>query len=413
LPFQLFGRSYRWIPEYLEWLRPAANRLGRALVGARIRWRYRSPASSFWPPARALIFDVRAWFRRQPGAGQPTGPQYFEIFPAERVALMPMRTIPMPRPYRPELSRQRHVWRPPASVVVLPGGRFGGRSQDVTTPAGELLTELSFYSPVTWYQEARLRLDNGPGLTAPRHLTGDVAVIASPHAHYNYFHWMFNALPRFELLRRAGLTPERASWYILAAPPDPYHVECLTRLGIPLEKIAVCELDQHVAADRLWATASLQAAGQCSAWVADLLRELFLDGDLHGRLRLYVSRRDTSRHPLVNEVEVEAWLIERGFHVVLPGTMTVREQARLFAQAEVVVGPNGAGLANLVFCPAGIKVLELFSPTWLGKYSWEVSSLRQHQYYYLVGEATRLSPDSDAFSIALSDLSRLFALAGI
>jgi len=409
----LFGRSYRWIPEYFEWLRPAANRLGRALVGARIRWRYRSAAGNYWPPARALTFDMRAWLQRQPAAGRPSGPQYHEIFPAQRVALTPPRTIPMPRPYRRELSRQRSVWLPAVSVVALPGGRFDGRWLDVTTSAGELLTELSFYSPGTWYREAKLRLAQAPRPQAPRHLTGDVAVIASPHAHYNYFHWLFNAVPRFELLRRAGLTPGRASWYIFGGPTFPYHVETLTRLGIPLEKIAVCGLDQHVTADRLWATASLQAAGQRSVWVADFLRELFLDDAPPGRLRLYVSRRDAARHPLVNEAEVEAWLIERGFEVVLPRTMTVRQQAQLFAQAEVVVGPNGAGLGNIVFCPTGAKVIELFSPTWLGTYSWDVSRLRQQQYYYLIGHASRSDTDPHAFSIALSHLSRLFELAGI
>jgi capsular polysaccharide biosynthesis protein len=182
---------------------------------------------------------------------------------------------------------------------------------------------------------------------------------------------------------------------------------------VPPQKIVIVDAAQHVTADRLWAPVSLLAAGQSSAWAAGFLRDLFLDDTPSSRLRLFLSRRDTPRHPLVNEPEIEAWLVRRGFQSVLPREMTIREQARLFARAEVVVGANGAGLANLVFCPAGTKVLELFSPDWLGTYSWEVSSLRQHEYYYLIGAESLQRSEFGAYHIVLSDLTRLLELAGL
>ena len=38
------------------------------------------------------------------------------------------------------------------------------------------------------------------------------------------------------------------------------------------------------------------------------------------------------------------------------------EQVDAFAAAQVVVAPHGAALGNLVFCPPGVRVLELFAP---------------------------------------------------
>jgi capsular polysaccharide biosynthesis protein len=116
---------------------------------------------------------------------------------------------------------------------------------------------------------------------------------------------------------------------------------------------------------------------------------------------------------MVNEADIEDWLVGRGFQTVLPHGMTILEQAQLFAQAEVVVAPNGAGLANQVFFPTDAKVFELLSPTWLGTYSWEVSNLRRLDYYYLIGEPARPHPDPNAYRIALTDLSRLMADAGL
>ena len=42
--------------------------------------------------------------------------------------------------------------------------------------------------------------------------------------------------------------------------------------------------------------------------------------------------------------------------------MTINEQIDLFSDAEVVAGPGGAAVANILFAPKGAKVLTL-SPT--------------------------------------------------
>ena len=203
MPFELFGRSYPWIPKPFEWLRPAANRAGRALVDWRLRWRYRAASANYWPPARALVFDTRAWYQRQPDYGGAGGPQYFEIFPPGRVNLVPAQTIAeaFAGTVRTLLANTK-IRVPATSVIALPNGRFDGRWQDVTTAAGEMLTELSFYSLDSYYQQARRRLLLPPQSEAPRHLPGNAAVITSMHADWNYFHWLINAVPRFELLRR-------------------------------------------------------------------------------------------------------------------------------------------------------------------------------------------------------------------
>jgi capsular polysaccharide biosynthesis protein len=272
---------------------------------------------------------------------------------------------------------------------------------------------MTFYSLSTSFQEAQHRAAIAPRLEPPRHLRGQAAVLASSEVDWNYFHWMFNVVPRAELFRRAGLTPEQVDWYILSAPPEPYQADTLARLGIPQDKIVICDPSQHLTADRLWATGSLRVSGQSSQWAAEFLRELYLDDPPPGRLRLYISRRDSPRHPMVNEPEVETWLVQRGFQPVLPREMSIRDQARLFAQAEVIVAPNGSALANLVFSPSGPKVLELFSPNWLGAYSWEVSSLRGHEYFYLVGRASNEIDELGAFQIPIPELARLLSAAGL
>jgi capsular polysaccharide biosynthesis protein len=49
----------------------------------------------------------------------------------------------------------------------------------------------------------------------------------------------------------------------------------------------------------------------------------------------------------VNESEVTDLLGERGFETVVCSRLGLADQLRAFAEAEVVLGPHGAGLANL------------------------------------------------------------------
>lgn len=75
--------------------------------------------------------------------------------------------------------------------------------------------------------------------------------------------------------------------------------------------------------------------------------------------KLYVSRRTDGRFP-DNEVDVESVLTAHGFDIVNLTGMPLDAQMALFANADVVVGTHGAGLANLVWCrEAQTKVVEI------------------------------------------------------
>jgi prepilin-type processing-associated H-X9-DG protein len=53
-------------------------------------------------------------------------------------------------------------------------------------------------------------------------------------------------------------------------------------------------------------------------------------------------------------------LVPRGFELIVPHSLSFTEQVRLFSSAEAVVGPHGAGLANMLWGD-GTRVVELYS----------------------------------------------------
>jgi hypothetical protein len=78
-----------------------------------------------------------------------------------------------------------------------------------------------------------------------------------------------------------------------------------------------------------------------------------------GKRRLLVSRRDASSRRVSNEPELQALLEPAGFETVVLGELSFREQVAAFAEAEMVIAPHGAALANLLFAAPGTVVVEL------------------------------------------------------
>ena len=74
---------------------------------------------------------------------------------------------------------------------------------------------------------------------------------------------------------------------------------------------------------------------------------------------LYVSRLGESARPMTNEAEVAAIFAAEGYQVVYPQKLSLIEQAKMFSNAAVVVGPHGSGLINAAFAPRNGIMFEL------------------------------------------------------
>lgn len=75
--------------------------------------------------------------------------------------------------------------------------------------------------------------------------------------------------------------------------------------------------------------------------------------------RIFISRSKALGRRITNEKEVIEALKPNGFSVYILEEMSYLEQVQLFAQAQVIIAPHGAGLTNLIFANNPI-ILELF-----------------------------------------------------
>jgi hypothetical protein len=98
--------------------------------------------------------------------------------------------------------------------------------------------------------------------------------------------------------------------------------------------------------------------------------------------KIYVSRSDASRRKVLNELELMEHLEKRGFKMVIPGKYSVADQSKLFEEAEIIIGPHGMGLTNILFSNNLKTVIELFPTTWYPNCYLRTAQVKGVKNYY-------------------------------
>ncbi len=321
---------------------------------------------------------------------------YFPIYPSNTVNLSPPLT---PEKFIHFSFRFGSKVELPASfVAIVPEGRYWlNKNQDksaVITPDNHFLADISPDFPVLSpghpdkhpSNHSILRVSSK--LPPIQKIDGTVAVL-SGLLNDLYFHWMFDILPRLELLHKSGINLSDIDKFLISSHL-PFQRETLNLLGISENKILPRENYPHIQATKLVVPSFPGTIAWMPKWACDFLRSTFLNQKNIQNIEkidyLYISRQDATNRRIINEEAVVNCLSKFGFRTVTLESMSVVEQAALFANAKVVVSPHGSGLTNTVFCSPSTKVIEIFSPNYVYPCYWLISNLVNLEYYYLIGE---------------------------
>jgi hypothetical protein len=110
------------------------------------------------------------------------------------------------------------------------------------------------------------------------------------------------------------------------------------------------------------------------------------------RTKLYLKRGASWNRGILNEDEVCSFFEEQGWRVLEPEKLSVKEQIRIFSQAEAVCGLHGSALTNLLWAPPGCRVLELCADNFiLGSFEWLARCLNlPHDFLVFSGDSRRM-----------------------
>lgn len=190
-----------------------------------------------------------------------------------------------------------------------------------------------------------------------------------------YFHFALEQLPR--ILHVLAVWPDTT--VLIGESLRPFQAQFLDLITRRYQRIQVCVVKEPRVAsvNSVRFTRAEPKSGFVPSNDLEILRSLvYPEQRRHSppRRLLYISRKAGTRR-FDNEAELEAALEGAGFEILTCEDIPLLEQIALFGAAAVVVAPHGAGLTNLVWCPSGTRVLELFSPRYMNDcYAWLAAS---------------------------------------
>lgn len=271
-------------------------------------------------------------------------------------------------------------------VGFISNGRVWGQNGAIFTPDNKMIWDVSMEFVGDRSEHSIFKVDELPTVTMHNGTIADLTHVGSK----NYYHWMFDNIPRIHLLQMSGIPIDK---YIVNLDENykPFQHETLAYLGVSNDKIINTHPQFHLKVENLvvpsqtiWPT----------KWAFDYLRNAFCPWtyqDYNAKKRIYIRRSGTRR--ILNEDSLIELLTKYHFTIVDLENLSVFEQIHHFANAEVIVGTHGAGLANLVFCNPGTKVLEIFPPLYVYCFYWLLSSYGNLDYHYFIGDYGDRDPE--------------------
>lgn len=194
----------------------------------------------------------------------------------------------------------------------------------------------------------------------------------------NYWHWLFEVLPRLGILEKSKFKFKKEINYLLPSIKLPFQLDTLKELNIRINKCLDGDNYKHLSCDRLitvdhpfiFGNSPSRSMLHIPKWIITWLRKKFKDTKNFNKKKyskkIFIDRVDAtdlkSRH-IINNDEVKMNLKKLGFKILVLSRVNFKEQVRIFQEAKIIVGLHGAGFANIIFSKKGIKVIELKSKT--------------------------------------------------
>jgi len=238
---------------------------------------------------------------------------------------------------------------------------------------------------------------NSPVFSSPKVLEGNWISLVS-RWDSGYWHFMMDAVTRLHVLDR--LPPD--TQILVRAPIAAWQRDVLRMVGVA-DRVRETT-GTHIKPEHYYFSSFTSMAGAYNPFAVDFLRTRMLPfavepaADL-AREKIYIHRAGWTRG-IVNDQEVTAFFEARGWLIVEPETLSVREQMGLFKQAKVICGVHGSALTNLLWVEAGTKVLELCGDNFmLGSFEWLARCVGAEHRFLLCRGNHRLSIQVDILQL--------------
>lgn len=274
--------------------------------------------------------------------------------------------------------------------------------------------DAMFRSTLRWFgRVSTLRNIIKPGSSGQNFEVASSILTGRKNTTPGYGHWLVEILPRIRGIKHYQKQKGRNPTILVNPNITDWQIETLELVGVDTSDLIKWEGGQ-ASVDRyvlpMWAKSEW-----CTSDI-DWIREQIENGvEYENHLdrfssRIYISRENMNRRQVINRGELIDTISEYGFESYCPELMTFAEQVALFKNADIIIGPTGSGLNNVIFS-VDANIIELFQPERFPTWHLELSQLLDHKHHALFGDAvdkkSTLKPQHQDFSVSPGKLVEL------
>jgi capsular polysaccharide biosynthesis protein len=366
-----------------------------------------------WIFPRGVEMSARDWIKRaQVAAGPYAGLRtdwHEEIHPDGVAEHALPRDLPEAARYSFNAVASRRY--PAAAVCHFNGASLIGNEGLLVTRDNHVQAEFFHLFGTQSVSSSIYRRPFHLTTTDLRRLDAPVGLLAAPQG-WNYYHWLFDVLPRLHLLQRWR---DNIELYAVPANLSAVQLETLAFLGVDESRLLRLKPAGRIRCQHLYAPSLPGSEGCYPPWSLDFLRDTFLPkaaATAGQGPRIFIKRGPLAQRPVLNEPELIAKLEAHGFRAVSLENLSFLEQLAAFRDARLIVAAHGAGLSNLVFATGRHALLELYSTDYLRPDCFFTLSRRAGHTYELWLDGERRQPwgalvaDLPAIELKISQLEQ-------
>lgn len=232
-----------------------------------------------------------------------------------------------------------------------------------------------------------------------------------------FHHWMYNSLPRLQGIKEFEKRTGKDCKILVPQNPPTYMRESLELFGYGSEDLI--EWNQYIRQPKSLIIPTIRRIENTNASSSDISRKIpspsaaqwlretaiaNIEEDLDDYpSNIIISRADVPTRRIINKDELYPHLRVKGFTPFKLANLSFREQVAVFASAENIISPHGAGLSNLYFAE-NANVIEILGTNVKKPTYYFLSEVLDHNYGAVIGHQ---NPDGNHNSDILVELDHI------
>tara|TARA_B100001564_G_scaffold359962_1_gene384196 strand:- start:4712 stop:5812 length:1101 start_codon:yes stop_codon:yes gene_type:complete len=198
-----------------------------------------------------------------------------------------------------------------------------------------------------------------------------VSLLTGGGGNNNFFHWMFDVLPKIAIIEK--YYDLKKIDYFLCPDLNRWQLQTLILLGLKKEQCLSSVKFRHVQANKIitvshpWLRSKniVKDIENLPIWISKWLRKKFINikSNKNFSKKIYIDRSDTisNYRKIINENDLKILLKKKGFKFFRLANLNFKDEVQLFYNAKKIVGLQGAGLTNLIWCRKNTRIIEIRS----------------------------------------------------